>query len=67
MKTLHIELPEKLAKEVDAQVQSGRFHDPGEVVRAALRDFLASRRFELLEQHQLQDVAWALREGSAPQ
>ncbi len=67
MKTMHVELPDQLAKEVDAQVQSGRFHDPGEVVRAALRDFLTSRRFELLEQHQLQDVAWALREGTASQ
>ena len=64
---MQVELPDQLAKEVEAQVQSGRFHDPGEVVRAALRDFLTSRHFELLEQHQLQDIAWALREGSVPQ
>jgi Arc/MetJ-type ribon-helix-helix transcriptional regulator len=65
MKTMHVDLPDQLAREVEAQVRNGRFQDSGEVVRAALREFLAGQRFELLEQHQLQDIAWALREGPA--
>ena len=32
--------------------------------RAGIRDFVAGRRFALMEQQQLDDVAWALREKS---
>jgi len=67
MKTMQVELPDQLAHEVKTVVESGRFATPGEVVRAALRDFLASRRFELLEQQQSQDIAWALREAAPKQ
>jgi len=62
MKTVQIDLPDQLARDLEKAVESGRFESPAEVVRAALREFLAARRFELLEQQQLQDVAWALRE-----
>jgi len=62
MKTLQIDLPEQLAEEVEKAVRSGWFHDSSEVVREALRAFIASRQFEILEQQQLEDVAWALRE-----
>ena len=67
VKIMQVELPDQLAGEIEAQVRSGRFQDSSEVVRAALREFLTSRRSELLEQHQLQDVAWALRERPAQQ
>jgi Arc/MetJ-type ribon-helix-helix transcriptional regulator len=67
MKTIEVELPDQLARELETAVASGRFENSGDVVRAALRDFLTGRRFELLEQHQLQDIAWALREKSPPQ
>ncbi len=62
MKTLQVELPDQLAREVESAVETGRFENTTEVVRAALRDFLAGRRFELMEQHQMQDIAWALQE-----
>lgn len=64
MKTMQLELPDQLAREVETVVEIGRFETPGELVRAALRDFLDSRRFELLEQQQSQDIAWALREAA---
>jgi Arc/MetJ-type ribon-helix-helix transcriptional regulator len=64
MKTLQVELPDEIAREVEAAVRSGVFHDAAEVVRAALREFISTRRFELQEQQQLQDIAWALREDS---
>ena len=64
MKTMQVELPDQLARDVEAVVEGGRFETPGEVVRAALRDFLASRRFELLELQQSQDITWALRESA---
>lgn len=62
MKTLQIELPDQLAREVESAVETGRFENPTDVIRAALREFLASRRFELMERQQLQDISWALRE-----
>ena len=64
MKTLQVELPDEIARDVEGAVRSGVFHDAAEVVRAALREFISNRRFELQEQQQLQDIAWALREDS---
>lgn len=65
MKTLQVELPDEMAREVENAVQAGAFQNAAEVVRASLREFISRRRFELMEQQQLQDVAWALREKPA--
>ena len=62
MKTLQVELPDQMAREVEDAVQKGAFGNAAEVVRVALREFISRRRYELLEQQQLEDVAWALRE-----
>lgn len=64
MKTLQVELPDQMAREVQDAVEAGQFENTAEVVRAALRDFISHRRIELLEQQQLSDIAWALREKS---
>ncbi|MGO8927105.1 MAG: ribbon-helix-helix domain-containing protein [Limisphaerales bacterium] len=65
MKTLQVELPDQIAREVEQVVEAGVFENPGEVVRVALREFITRRRYELMEQQQLQDIAWALREKPA--
>ena len=65
MKTLQVDLPDQMAREVERVVEAGVFEDAAEVVRAALREFVARRRFELIEQQQLRDIAWALREKPA--
>lgn len=65
MKTLQVELPDEMAREVENAVEAGTFADAAEVVRASLREFISRRRFELTEQQQLQDIAWALREKPA--
>jgi Arc/MetJ-type ribon-helix-helix transcriptional regulator len=65
MKTLQVELPDEMAREVENAVETGTFENAAEVVRASLREFISRRRFELMEQQQLQDVAWALREKPA--
>jgi Arc/MetJ-type ribon-helix-helix transcriptional regulator len=62
MKTLQVDLPDEMAHEVESAVQAGSFENAAEVVRASVREFISRRRFELMEQQQLQDVAWALRE-----
>ena len=62
MKTLQVELPDQMAQEVETAVETGQFENATEVVRAALREFISHRRFELMEQQQLNDIAWALNE-----
>ena len=62
MKTLQVELPDQMAQEVETAVETGKFENATEVVRAALREFISHRRFELMEQQQLNDIAWALNE-----
>ena len=65
MKTLQVELPDQMAHEIADAVEAGKFENATEVVRAALREFISRRRFELMEQQQLKDIAWALNEKSA--
>ena len=65
MKTLQVELPDEMAHEIADVVETGKFENAADVVRAALRDFISLRRFELLEQQQLKDIAWALNEKPA--
>lgn len=65
MKTLQVELPDQISREVNDAVESGKFESADEVVRVALREFISRRRFELQEQQQLQDIAWAVREKPA--
>jgi Arc/MetJ-type ribon-helix-helix transcriptional regulator len=64
MKTLQVDVPDELIRDVENAINAGLFENPAEVVRAALREFLASRRFELMERQQLDDIAWALGERS---
>ena len=60
-----MELPDQISREVNDAVESGKFESADEVVRVALREFISRRRFELQEQQQLQDIAWAVREKPA--
>lgn len=61
MKAITLELPESLAADVDRAVQAGWFVDSQEAIREALREYLNSRRLELLEGQQLEDIDWALQ------
>ena len=65
MTTLQVELPDQMAHEIADAVEAGKFENAAEVVRAALREFISCRRFELMEQQQLKDIAWALNEKPA--
>ena len=62
MKSVRVELPDKLAAELDALVKAGWFHSEAEVVRLALAEFVRRHRFELVEQFQREDIAWALQQ-----
>ena len=65
MKSLTVELPDKLAEELGAVVKAGWYSDEGEAVRLALREFLRRQRRELEEQFQREDIAWALKAKEA--
>ena len=62
MKVLHVELPDKIAEEIEGIVQSGWFQSEDELVRLAVSEFIRNRRLELLEQFQREDIAWALQQ-----
>jgi Arc/MetJ-type ribon-helix-helix transcriptional regulator len=66
MKTIQIELPEKLAAEIEAYVRTGWFGSEAEVVRAALLEFVRRNRIGLLERFMRDDIEWGLKQkGSA--
>ena len=66
MKSIRVELPEKLAAEVDAYVKTGWFASEAEVVRAALMEFCRRNRVELLERLTREDIEWAVRRKGSP-
>ncbi|MGO8792546.1 MAG: CopG family transcriptional regulator [Terriglobia bacterium] len=62
MKSINVDLPEKIAQELSRLVERGWFRDEGEAVRVALVEFLGHRAAELQERFQHDDIEWALRE-----
>ena len=61
MKAIHVELPDKLAAQIEAYVRAGWFGSEAEVIRAAAADFVRRRRIELLERFMQDDIEWALK------
>jgi Arc/MetJ-type ribon-helix-helix transcriptional regulator len=61
MKTLEIEIPDELGRQIEELVRRGWFTDENDLARQALGDFLRHDRLELQEQHQLDDIGWARR------
>lgn len=67
MKAIHVEVPDKLAAEIEAYVRAGWFGSEAEVIRAAVTDFVRRRRLELLERFMRDDIEWALKlKNTAP-
>ncbi|RJR41177.1 MAG: CopG family transcriptional regulator [Desulfobacteraceae bacterium] len=63
MKTLSIDLPEKLAAEIDAYVKAGLFKSEPEAVLAAMSEFVRRNRVELMERFARDDIEWAKKEA----
>lgn len=61
MKTISVELPERITEEIAVLIDNGWFASETELVRAALWEFLRRNRLELAEQFQRADIAWALQ------
>ncbi len=66
MKTMQVEISDQLARELEALVEQGWFADSSELMRLALVEFIRRRRFELMEQFQRDDIAWALTQKKSP-
>jgi Arc/MetJ-type ribon-helix-helix transcriptional regulator len=62
VKSINVDLPEKMAEELSRLVETGWFQDEAEAVRVALVEFLGHRTAELQERFQREDIEWALRE-----
>jgi len=65
MKTLQVEVPERLDEQMDEVLKAGWFSDREEIVRLALMEFLRRQRFELIEQFQREDIRWAVGQKQA--
>jgi Arc/MetJ-type ribon-helix-helix transcriptional regulator len=63
MKSLHLDLPDRLFAELEQLVREGLYSNPQEAIGCALRDFLRRHASELAEEHQREDIAWALDEA----
>lgn len=62
MKSVQVELPDKLAEELKLLVKAGWFRSEQEAIRLAVVEFVRRHRAELLERFQREDIAWALRQ-----
>jgi len=65
MKVLQIELPDKVASELEMLIKDGWFTNEAEIVRLALVEFVQRHSFALMEQFQREDIAWALQHKKA--
>ena len=65
MKTITVELPERVTDEIGVLVENGWFADETEIIRMALWEFVHRNRFALAEQYQRADIAWALQQHRA--
>ena len=60
MKTIQTEIPDQLYKVANVLVKEGWFRDEKEIFSEAIRRFLESHRFELMEKYVLDDLEWGL-------
>jgi Arc/MetJ-type ribon-helix-helix transcriptional regulator len=61
MKTIRVDVPEKLAVEIEKYIKNGWFGNEAELAREALREFIRHHRLALMEKFMEEDIKWALR------
>ena len=65
MKTVQIELNDRLAEKLDAFLQDGFFNTEEEAIRFALIKLIESREPMFAEHFQREDIAWAIKQKKA--
>ena len=61
MKTIHVDIPEKLGQEIEKYIRGGWFNSEEELMREALREFIRHRRPLLAEKFMEEDIEWAVK------
>jgi len=61
MKTIRVDVPEKIAVEIEKYIKSGWFGNEAELTREALREFIRHHRLSLMEKYMDEDIEWALK------
>lgn len=61
MKTINVDIPDKLEIEIEKYIKSGWFSDEAELMREALREFIFHHRPILVEKFMEEDIEWALK------
>lgn len=56
-----VEMPDALSQELRGLVSNGWYASEDEALREAVRELVTRRQRQLQEQHQLEDIAWALK------
>lgn len=67
MKTVQVELNDKLADELDALLRAGFFNTQEEAIRFALIKFIENHEPMLAERFQHEDIMWALEQKRSAQ
>jgi len=65
MKTINVDIPEKLGIEIEKYIKAGWFSNEAELTREALREFLRHHRPMLMEKFMEEDIEWAIRTKKA--
>lgn len=65
MKSVQVELSDKVIDELARLVKNGCFRSEEEAIRLAVVEFLSQRRLDLMERFEREDIAWALRQKQA--
>jgi len=61
MKTVNVDIPEKLGTEIEKYIKGGWFSNESELMREALREFIRHHRPMLMEKFMEEDIEWAVK------
>ena len=65
VKTLSINIPDKLAEQINDYVKAGFFSSEPEVILAAMSEFVRRNRVDMMERFAREDIEWAKKEASS--
>ncbi len=63
MKSISIDLPDKMAKAMETYVKAGFFRSELDVLLAAFSEFIRRNRIDLMEHFAREDIEWAKKEA----
>jgi Arc/MetJ-type ribon-helix-helix transcriptional regulator len=61
LKAINVDIPEKLAGEIEKYIKGGWFSNEADLMREALREFIRRHQVRLMEQFMEEDIEWVLK------